>query len=224
MKRFLIFVAMIAAGLVAMAQLPQFSSTSYTDWVYTNPAIGLNQENILNNRIYLYTTSTGLQLTLTSPLFPCVPGQDIDMKVTWITDQWQSAGFVVDKVALTATLLDERGAAVDSVTFKPTSVSRSNTVLLSIPVPHGLHNAKLRFASWKADVNSNGAVRQIKITSTLKADVNLDGEVNVADIDAIIGVILGMNQDPDLMNRADVNSDGEVNVLDIDRVVAVILS
>ena len=224
MKRFRLFVAMIFVGLVAMAQVPQFSSSSFADWVYTNPAIYLNQENILNNRIYLYTTSTGLQLTLTSPYFQCMPGQNLDMTVTWITDQWQSAGFVVSKVALTAALLDERGVVVDSVTFTPTSVNRSNTFKLSITVPQGINNARLRFASWKADVNSNGAVRQIKITSMIKADVNLDGEVNVMDIDAIIGVILGGIQDQEVIKRADVNDDGEVNISDVDQVIAVILS
>jgi hypothetical protein len=214
---------MIAVGLMAVAQLPQFSSSSFADWVYTNPATELNQSNILNNRIYLYTTSTGLQLTLTSPEFTCVLGQGIDMRVTWITDQWQSSGFVVSKVALTAALLNEQGVAVDSVTYIPTSVSRTNTVDLSIVVPNGLHAAKLRFASWKADVNSNGAVRQIKITPTLRADVNLDGEVNVADINAIVGVILGKPSEPELIQRADVNDNGEVNIADINRVLDYIL-
>jgi len=223
MKRLRVFMLMIAVGLMAVAQLPQFSSSSFADWVYTNPATELNQSNILNNRIYLYTTSTGLQLTLTSPEFTCVPGQGIDMRVTWITDQWQSSGFVVSKVALTAALLNEQGVAVDSVTYIPTSVSRTNTVDLSIVVPNGLHAAKLRFASWKADVNSNGAVRQIKITSTLRADVNLDGEVNVADINAIVGVILGKPSEPELIQRADVNDNGEVNIADINRVLDYIL-
>lgn len=209
--------------LAATAQVPQFSSNGFAGWDYSNPAVELNETNILYNRIVLYTTSKGLQLMLTSPLFNCTGGQTIDMKVTWITDQWQNSNFVVDKVALTAAILDESGTPVDSVTYTPTSVSRTNYVNLSITVPKGMTRAKLRFASWKADVNSSGAVRQIEMTSTLRADVNGDGEVNVADVNAVIDVILGNGEDSDLRQRADVNADGEVGLADVNSVIEFIL-
>ena len=145
------------------------------------------------------------------------------MTVTWITDQWQNSNFVVRKVALTASLLDENDATVDSVTFKPTTVNRTNYVNLSITVPRGLTTAKLRFFAWQADVNSLGAVRQIVMTSTLRGDVNLDGEVTVADVNAVIDVILGSDSDEDLRQRADVNRDGEVSVADINSVIDIIM-
>lgn len=211
------------AVLSTHAQVPQFSSTSFTDWVYTNPATELNGKNILNNKIFLYTTSTGLQLTLTSPRFTCGKGQVIDMKVTWITDQWQTEDFVVGKVGLTAAILDDNGVVRDSVTFTPTTVSRTNYVNLSIAVPRGMTNARLRFASWKADVNSNGAVRQIEMTSTLRADVNADNEVSVADVNVIISVILGATVDNETRSRCDVNGDGEINLADVNEAIDVIL-
>ena len=80
----------------------------------------------------------------------------------------------------------------------------------------------MRFAAWKGDVNSSGAVRQIVMSSALNADVVVDGEVNIADINAIIAAIFGQ-VDPDTMERADVNRDGEVNVQDINAVIAIIL-
>ena len=210
-------------ALAASAQVPQFSSEDFAGWIYTNPAIPLNQSSILNNRIVLYTTSTGLQLTLTSPDFSCFGGQVINMRVTWITDQWRDSGFDVNKVALTAALLDVNGVAVDSVTAIPVNVSRTNYLNMSITVPRGMTSAALRFASWKANVNNCGAVREIAITSVLKGDVNLDGEITIADINAIIQVILGGQVSDDLRGRADVNEDKEVTVADINSVIDLIV-
>ena len=51
----------LVVAVAAHGQLPQFSSTSFEDWVYTNPAVELNRDNILNNKIYLYTTSERLR-------------------------------------------------------------------------------------------------------------------------------------------------------------------
>lgn len=225
MKRFLpLLTALCVAFAAAGTQLPQFSSQSFAGWNYTNTVIALNEDNILSNRIVLYTTSTGLQLTLTSPFFSCFGGEVINMKVTWITDQWQDSGFDVNKVGLTAALLDGTGMAVDSVTYQPTSVSRTNYFDMSITVPRGMTTAALRFASWKANVGSCGAVREIVINSYLKGDVNLDGEVSVADINAIIQVILGDHVTQGLRERADVNGDLEVTVSDINDVIDLIVS
>lgn len=222
MKRLLLLACVLLLTCDAWAQLPQFSNKSFEDWIYTNPATALNSDNILGNKIFLYTTSTGLHLTLTSPQFVCRKGEVIDMDVTWVTTQWQEPDFVVSKVALTAALLDENGVTVDSVTFVPTSVGRVNQIPLSITVPCTMSKARLRFAAWKGDVNSSGAVRQIVMSSALNADVVVDGEINIADINAIIAAIFGQ-VDPDTMERADVNRDGEVNVQDINAVIAIIL-
>lgn len=210
---------------VAMAQVPQFSYMEYADWIYSNPGIELNADNIRTNRIYLYVNSQGMPLTLTSPQFNCTVGEVISMDVTWVTDQWKTEGFVVDKVALTAAILNEQGVAVDSVTcsLSATEISRNNNLHLSITVPHGVHKARLRFASWKADVRSNGAVRQIVMTSELKADVNLDGEVTVADVNAVIDVIATGGVDQQVIQRADVNGDGEVTVADINQVIDAVI-
>ncbi len=56
----------------------------------------------------------------------------------------------------------------------------------------------------------------------LYGDVNGDGEVNIADINCIIAVILGA---PNTYgDRADVNADGEVNIADINAVIGIILN
>lgn len=58
----------------------------------------------------------------------------------------------------------------------------------------------------------------------LPGDVNHDGEVNIADINAIIDIVLGGNANNEMFGRADVNGDGEVNIADINAVIDIILS
>ncbi len=54
-------------------------------------------------------------------------------------------------------------------------------------------------------------------------DVNADGEVNIADVNALIDIILGSETDETTAERADVNNDGEVNVADVNTLIDIIL-
>ena len=220
---FLALVLALLSSLLGHAQVPQFSSTEFEGWVYNNPTIPLDEDNIYNNRIALYISSNGLVLSLTSPQFSCYRGETIDMEVQWITPQWQNEGFRKDWVALTAALLDETGQTVDSVTWVPETISKTNNLKLTLTVPRSIQHAKLRFVAWKSIVSNCGMVRRIKATSVNRADVNGDGEVSIADINAIINVILGINEDPEMRLKADVNDDGEVNVSDVNKVIGAIL-
>ena len=51
-------------------------------------------------------------------------------------------------------------------------------------------------------------------------DVNLDGEVNIADVNAVIDMILDGETGAD----ADVNGDGEINVADVNAVISLLLN
>ena len=53
----------------------------------------------------------------------------------------------------------------------------------------------------------------------IEGDVNGDGEVNIADVNAIIDLILSGNMDP----KGDVNGDSEVNIADVNAVIDIIL-
>lgn len=57
----------------------------------------------------------------------------------------------------------------------------------------------------------------------LAGDIDLDGLVNVIDVQLCVNVILGSETDPDVIIRADVNTDGSVNVLDVQAIVNIIL-
>jgi hypothetical protein len=50
--------------------------------------------------------------------------------------------------------------------------------------------------------------------------VNGDGEVNIADINAVIDMILSSNLSP----AGDTNGDGEVNIADVNALIDLILS
>ena len=52
-------------------------------------------------------------------------------------------------------------------------------------------------------------------------DVNGDGDVNIGDINALISIILGGEDNTE--GRSDVNGDGDVNIGDINAVIAIIL-
>ena len=58
----------------------------------------------------------------------------------------------------------------------------------------------------------------------IKGDVNGDGEVNVADVNAVMDIILAGYADDNTTARADVNGDGEVNIADVNAVIDLILA
>ncbi len=58
----------------------------------------------------------------------------------------------------------------------------------------------------------------------ITGDVNGDGEVNIADVNCLIGVILGTRQASEFNGRAFVNGDDEVNIADVNTVIAIILN
>ena len=58
----------------------------------------------------------------------------------------------------------------------------------------------------------------------LRGDVNNDGEVNIADINTLISIILGEMFDDGTMRRADVNEDGEIGLADVNMVIDIILN
>ena len=55
-------------------------------------------------------------------------------------------------------------------------------------------------------------------------DVNADNEVNIADVNALIDVILVGTSDADIMRRSDVNKDSEVNIADVNALISIILN
>ncbi len=59
-----------------------------------------------------------------------------------------------------------------------------------------------------------------EVVAHITGDVNGDSEVNIADVNAVIDLILSGNFGP----LADVNGDGEVNIADINALIDIILA
>ena len=85
----------------------------------------------------------------------------------------------------------------------------------------------LRFTMTSGSSKSNCYLDDIKLYYKdtwgpvyASCDVNLDGEVNVSDVNAIVDVILSGN---DVNDRADVNGDGEINIADINMIISTIV-
>ena len=72
----------------------------------------------------------------------------------------------------------------------------------TLHVPHGTADAYQADEHWSPYF---GQIIEMDPETGLKGDVNLDGEVNIADINAVIDIILGGNNPT---AAADVNGDG----------------
>lgn len=85
----------------------------------------------------------------------------------------------------------------------------------------GIYYVRYRVANETGTCEACGETYCIQVNSmACRPDVNRDGEVNIADVNYVINVILG---DYDLP-EADVNDDREVNIADINAIIDVILN
>ena len=53
----------------------------------------------------------------------------------------------------------------------------------------------------------------------MMADLNLDGNVDVLDVQLSVNVFLGTETDPGIVSRSDINADGSIDVLDVQIVI-----
>jgi hypothetical protein len=80
-------------------------------------------------------------------------------------------------------------------------------------VPHGTADAYRANDCWYPYFG------QI-VDDLMKGDVNIDGEINIADVNSAIDMVLHGAYD----SLGDVNGDGEVNIADINTIIDIILS
>jgi subtilisin family serine protease len=57
-----------------------------------------------------------------------------------------------------------------------------------------------------------------------QADINLDGRVDILDVQLCVNVFLGAESEPAVVDRADTNGDGRLDILDVQGVVNVFLA
>ena len=82
-----------------------------------------------------------------------------------------------------------------------------------------VYNAMNQYCGWTGETSTEVAGGIDYHPNAVYGDVNVDGEVNISDINAVIAVILAGAVAP----AADVNGDGEVNISDINALIDLIL-
>ena len=99
-----------------------------------------------------------------------------------------------------------------------------NAVVPSDPLPEGMSylEAVIRF-EIPGDYLVNKFMQGVP-SPDVPGDVNGDGEVNIADVNALIDIILGYHADEAMMKRADVNNDGEISIGDVTALIDILLS
>jgi len=83
-----------------------------------------------------------------------------------------------------------------------------------------LHVLQGKTGAYQADERWYPYFGQI-VEDIFMGDVNRDLEVNIADVNAVIDILLGGNDDT---TAADVNGDGEINIADVNVLIDIILS
>ncbi len=85
----------------------------------------------------------------------------------------------------------------------------------------GTYYMRYRVANENRTCEAYGETYCIKVGSNAShPDVNGDGEVNIADVNAVIDIILNGSENP----SGDVNDDGEINIADVNAVIDIILN
>ena len=83
-----------------------------------------------------------------------------------------------------------------------------------------VYNAMNQYCGWLGETSTEvGFHPNAEMPPVLKGDVNLDGEVNISDVNAVIDQILSGSMTP----SGDVNGDGEENSSDVNAVIAIII-
>ena len=109
------------------------------------------------------------------------------------------------------------------------SVASKSTLSATVPLPTD-ERIMLRFnqtsGSSKASIyldDIKAYYQEVWPAVPLKGDVNGDEEINIADVNAAVDLILNGASDPGMLPNADVNGDGEINIADINMIIDLIL-
>lgn len=109
--------------------------------------------------------------------------------------------------------------AVDGSTVASADLHSRKFEEYTFPMPEGTELEKVKITA-----NQTCYVIALSIDegSSLDGDVNGDGTVDVADVNAAINVVLGVTLLEDYPN-ADINGDGNVDVTDVNQIISIVL-
>ena len=92
-------------------------------------------------------------------------------------------------------------------------------IIMDIPLEGSARFRIVQTSGMRVNVDDITIYGRTQQEPSVPGDVNHDGEVNIADINAALDIILNGSND----YSADVNNDNEINVADINAVIDIIL-
>ncbi|MCR5131814.1 MAG: endonuclease [Prevotella sp.] len=118
------------------------------------------------------------------------------------------------------------GATLDASTFTPTS--STDWMECTVNLTNASGSITLTFAATKRLYIDDIKLVSANEEQTLVGDVNKDGDVTIADVTALVNIILGKATEGDSNNydftAADVNTDDEITIADVTALVNIILN
>ncbi len=92
-------------------------------------------------------------------------------------------------------------------------------IILDIPLKDSVRFRIVQTSGTRVNIDDITIYGRTQQEPGLRGDVNKDGEVNIADINALVYIILSGNN----FDTGDVNTDGEINIADINSVIDIIV-
>lgn len=159
-------VMLVHTAATAQESLALFNQNSYAGWSYTRPGFKLDTYSISMNNVKLYRSSSNVDYTLVSPAFTCAGLKTVDVDATLYCTTVPSGTYDLNRGYPTFQLLDLNGGVLASVDVVFAEAQQFHEHLpVSISVPQGTSQAKLRVAAWNADLNSTISVREVAVTA-----------------------------------------------------------
>lgn len=218
---------------VADTTLVQFDLNHYQDWIYHRPETELTRQFIQQGRVNLFTMDGGWVCTLESPPFLCqeVDSVKVDVVYRVHAGTGTDGSYNTTKVTLQIDLLDESENVVATsklqVQKNMPEADQDLTTMMAIPQSG---DYSLIFSAPKADGDNCGAIMKVKVwavsgssTTYAKGDVNGDGTVDIADVNALINVLVGKEDAAKYDGRAYINDDLVVDISDVNSLINLLL-
>lgn len=130
-----------------------------------------------------------------------------------IFDQRPGGSVTRPRIQVDAAAIRLRATATATVTATSTST------VTCTPTPTPTDRPTATWTPTLAPTSTGTPTHTPTPQSGYPADVNMDGRVDVLDVQLCVNVFLGVVADGDISARSDVNGDGQVNVLDVQTIV-----